>query len=92
MAIAHARVSVATTATKLTGTTTDTRAGQTTLVQNPSAAAASVFLGAAEVTTASYGHELVPGSSLSIDLATGEDLYGVVASGTITVNVLRGGA
>jgi hypothetical protein len=92
VAIAHARLSVGTTPVKLTGTTGDRRAGQAALVQNPSGSAAPVFLGAEDVTTSDYGHELVAGSSLPIDLGDGEELYGVVATGTVTVNVLRGGA
>lgn len=90
MALGHERVSVTTTATLLSSTSAG-RDGQTVLVQNP-AAGATVYLGGTGVTTTSYGYALAGGTDVSIGLQNGETLYGVVASSTQTVNVLRQGA
>jgi hypothetical protein len=89
MALSHGTVSVSTTATLLS-TASAGRDGQTVLVQNP-AGGADVKLGGAGVTTASYGYILVGGSAFAIDLQAGEGLYGVVASSTQTVSVIRQG-
>ena len=90
MPVSHNRVSVDTTATKLTNDF-DGRDGQTINVQNPSAST-TVYLGGEGVTTTDYGYALGGGTSFSIELQTGEKLYAVVASSTQTVNVLRQGA
>jgi hypothetical protein len=90
MPISHSRISVGTSATKLTNDY-DGRSGQTINVQNP-ADGVSVYLGGADVTTTSYGYLLGPSTSFSVELQYGEKLYAVVASGTQTVNVLRQGA
>lgn len=95
MAIGHQNVSVGTTATLLNGVETDSIRGQSLLIQNQSTTA-SVFIGASNVTTSAYGFELKASTAtaltaIAIDLAAGESLYGIVASGTITVNVLRQG-
>jgi len=87
MAIGHERVSVGTTATKLGDAERD-RDGFTIMVQNPSGGA-SLYIGGAGVTTASYGYEVVAGAEVGVELLKDEELYGVVASGSQTVNVLR---
>lgn len=51
-------------------------------------AATSVFIGSASVTAAN-GVELKSGATLSLALATGEVLYGIVASGTARVDTLE---
>jgi hypothetical protein len=89
MAVSHARVSVGTTATKLTSDF-DGKDGQTINVQNPSGGA-DVFLGGEGVTTTSYGFLLGAGISFSVELQDDEKLYAVVASSTQTVNNLRQG-
>jgi hypothetical protein len=89
MAVSHARVSVGTTATKLTSDF-DGKDGQTINVQNPSGGA-DVFLGGEGVTTTSYGFLLGAGISFSVELQDDEKLYAVVASSTQTVNILRQG-
>ena len=89
MAISHARVSVGTTATKLTSDY-DGKDGQTINVQVPTAGA-TVYLGGEGVTTTSYGYELLAGTSFSVELQDDEKLYAVVASSTQTVNVIRQG-
>ena len=89
MAITHGIVSVGTTATKLTSDY-DGKDGQTINVQNPSAGA-TVYLGGEGVTTSSYGYALAGGTSFSVELQDDEKLYGVVASSTQNVNILRQG-
>lgn len=90
MAVAGARVVVAATATVVANATRD-RDGVTVVVQNPSGGA-SVYLGGSAVSTTAYGNELAAGSTITVTLKRDEVLYGVVATGTVTVNVLRLGA
>ena len=89
MALTHGIVSVGTTATLLSAAESG-RDGQTVLVQNPTGGA-NVFLGGTGVTTASYGYLIVAGSAFAIDLQAGESLFGVVASSTQSVSVIRQG-
>jgi hypothetical protein len=89
MAVSHARVSVGTTATQLTSDY-DGKDGQTINVQNP-AGGADVYLGGAGVTTTSYGYLLKAETNFSVELQDDEKLYGVVASSTQTVNIIRQG-
>ena len=89
MALSHAIVSVGTTATLLSSSTAG-RDGQTVLVQNPSGGA-TVYLGGTGVTTSSYGFILEGGVAFAIDLQDNESLYGVVASSTQSVSVIRQG-
>jgi hypothetical protein len=89
MAVSHSRVSVGTTATKLTSDY-DGKDGQTINVQNP-AGGADVFLGGEGVTTTSYGFLLGAGISFSVELQDDEKLYAVVTTGTQTVNIIRQG-
>jgi hypothetical protein len=89
MALAHERVSVGTTATLLSSQFAG-KDGQTVSVQNPSASV-TVYIGGAGVTTTSYGYALGTLADMSVDLQNGEELYGVVASSTLTVNILRQG-
>ena len=89
MAVSHSRVSVGTTATKLTSDF-DGKDGQTINVQNP-AGGADVFLGGEGVTTTSYGFLLGAGISFSVELQDDEKLFAVVTTGTQTVNILRQG-
>ena len=89
MALTHGIVAVGTTATLLSALEAG-RDGQTVLVQNPSGGA-NVFLGGAGVTTTSYGYLITAGSAFAIDLQNGESLFGVVASSTQNVSVIRQG-
>ena len=89
MAVSHAIISVGTTATKLTSDF-DGQDGQTINVQNP-AGGATVYLGGEGVTTSSYGFLLGAGISFSIELQDDEKLYGVVATSTQNVNIIRQG-
>jgi hypothetical protein len=88
MALAHERVTVASTATLLSSNSAG-RDGQSLLIQNPSTSAA-LYLGGAGVTTTNYGYLLVSGGEMSITLQNAESLYGVVASTSI-VNIIRQG-
>ena len=91
MAINHAIVSVGATATLLTvAASGGGKDGSTILIQNPTGGQA-VFLGGAGVTSSSYGYKLAIGSDMSMELNQGEEVYGVVASSTQSVAVLRQG-
>ena len=89
MAVSAAAVSVGTTATLLSTAETDFVGGAAFAVKVPSGGA-TVFVGASGVNT-SAGFPLAAGETLLVDLDAGESLYGVVASGTQLVNVLRQG-
>lgn len=89
MALEHAQVTVGTTATLLSAATAG-RDGQSVLVQNPTGGV-NVYIGGTGVTTSSYGYLLLAGSAFAIDLQAGEGLYGVVASSTQAVGVIRQG-
>ncbi len=89
MAVTHNIVSVGTTATVISTAAND-RDGHSVCVQNPSAST-TVYIGGTGVTTTDYGVALAGGADISIDLLQGEILYGVVASSTQSVNVLRAG-
>jgi hypothetical protein len=90
MAVTHQRVSIGTTATQLT-LDNDGKDGQTVNIQNPTGGV-DVYLGGAGVTTTSYGYLLKAETSFSIELDDDEKLYGVVATGTQTVNTIRQGS
>jgi hypothetical protein len=89
MAVTHNIVAIGTTATVISTAAGD-RDGHSVLVQNPSASV-TVYIGGEGVTTSSYGVALAGGADMSIDLLQNEVLYGVVASSTQNVNVLRAG-
>jgi hypothetical protein len=86
-------VTVAATATLLSGTDYNTRwqAEQgfsgSVLVQVPTGGSA-VFVGGAAVTAAN-GISVGAGETFSLDLRPGDGLYGITASGTQAVRVLR---
>jgi hypothetical protein len=84
MALSTEEVTVETTATLLSAGDPD---GHTVTVKPADAADGdSVFLGASDV-TASTGVPM--GAGISFDLEGGAELYGIVASGTVAVRVLR---
>lgn len=89
--IKHGLVSVGTTATALNTADTSPSAKKVTiLVTNPTGGA-TVYLGGAGVTTTSYGYILAAQGELSIDINADEVIYGVVASSTQNVAVLKQG-
>lgn len=84
---ASAQVTVTTSATLLTAAdATDTTSGNSLAFKNTGAV--TVYLGGAGVTT-STGYPLAAGDQIGGDASPGEDFYGVVASGTCVVAVLR---
>lgn len=89
MAVAASQKTVAATATLLTTAPTDNVSGSSVLACNRHASVVS-YVGPSDVTT-STGFKLGVGDSIAVDLAPGEALYGIVASGTGTVHVLEAG-
>lgn len=87
MAVQAARVTVATSATRLDADETDSPPGKSVTFTNRDASV-SVDIGPSTVTSGA-GYELKPGTSISMDLNSGESVYGIVASGTVRVDVLR---
>lgn len=88
MAITTGQVSVSSTATALTsGQTDDAATGFSIVLKNTGST--DVFLGGSGVTTAT-GFVLAAGSTFSVDLGSGEQLFAVAAV-TGTVHVLRVG-
>jgi hypothetical protein len=83
-AIVATRVTVATTATLLYTAATG---GSNVLIRNP-AGGASVYLGAAAVTTAT-GFELVAGDAVTLPLGPSDPVYGIVTTGTVIVHVME---
>lgn len=89
MAVAGSQKAPTTTALLLAAGAPDDLGGSTALLTNRHASL-STFLGAAGVTTGT-GYELKAGESLSVDLARGESIYGIVSAGTGTIHVLEQG-
>lgn len=95
MALVSTRVTVATTATLVSGTDSTDRwqeklgIASSILVKVPTGGV-EVFFGHATVTTAN-GYGVSAGESLALDLAPGDVLYAIVASGTQPVYVLQTG-
>lgn len=79
----NAQTSVGTTAVQLSTGDGD---GQSIAVKN--GGAGSIYVGGAGVTSAT-GFEIATGVTFTADLAPGEDLYGISASGTNAVFILR---
>jgi hypothetical protein len=82
MATRGRRITVGTTATKLTGATDDSSA----LIRHRGTAPTDV--GGSDVAVGA-GFQLDVGDSLPADLGKGDDLYGIVASGTQRIDVLE---
>lgn len=89
MTVLAASVTVAATATLLSSGTDDNAYGHSVLLKVPTGGA-TVFLGGAGVTAAA-GFPAAAGEPYTFDLAPGDALYGIVASGSQAVNVLRTG-
>lgn len=89
MAVVEASVTVATTATELSGGDAGgPTSGQSILVKVP-AAGATVYLGGSGVTTTT-GYPLAAGESFTADLGPGDTLFGIVVGpATQAVNVIR---
>ena len=89
MALRHERITITDEPTLLSAVEAG-RDGQTVLIQNP-ANAVTVYLGSSNVSTTSYGYLLTNGTDFAIDLQVDEAIYGIVASSTQVVNILRQG-
>jgi hypothetical protein len=90
MAVVAASVTVATTATLLSASSeTDHASGQSVMVKVPTGGA-TVYIGGSGVTSAA-GFPVAAGEATAFDLSPEDALYGITASGTQAVNVLRTG-
>ena len=84
-------VTVTTQRTLLTSGTTrefDVRDGQSIAVHNKGSQ--TLFVGGADVTVVN-GWEIEPGVKEAYDARPGEDLYAIVASGSVPVKIMRSG-
>ena len=91
MGLSYTRVSVTTSPTILTIAALDGgRSGKSVCIQNPSGGV-TVYLGDGSVSSSVYGYALAGGSDFVIELDKQEDIYGIVASSTQTVKVMRQG-
>lgn len=89
MAVSAARPTVTTSPTPLTGGAEgDFLPGRSAVISNPGPA--EVLLGGPDV-TAGDGYPLAANSTCAADLARGDVIYAVVASGTQEVHVLQAG-
>jgi hypothetical protein len=91
MAIAHASVTVDTTATDLTSGVADTGGNTTRSVVLTNGGSAAVYLGGPTVTSIAYGYALAVGGELALDLAPGDLLFGISAAAGGVVRVLHTG-
>lgn len=87
--IESASVTVATTATALNVAEGSASDRVSVLVAVPTGGA-TVFVGGSGVTTAN-GYPITAGTSIALDLNSGEVAYGIVAASTQAVAVLRSG-
>lgn len=85
-------VSVGTSAVRLDSAPTDTVAGARVILV--AQGTGSLVLGGTAAVTAVNGcrFAVVAGTTISLDLDRGETLFGIVASGTVSVDVLTAGA
>ncbi|WP_432482586.1 hypothetical protein [Kineococcus esterisolvens] len=93
MAADHTNLTVSTTAASLTrppGVGQSWSTPRAVSMQN--AGGASVFIGGADVTPASFGYELGAGDRVAFDLDPDDELFGITASGSVPVNLLFLGA
>lgn len=94
MTVLHRSVTVGTAAVSLTAGVRDTlgfapaSVSRSLVVQVP-AGGATVLIGGAGVSAASYGVALAPGSEITLDLTPTDEPFAVVASGSTTVSTLH---
>ncbi len=91
MSIVGSRVTVDTVADLLADASSDTTGFNGFRLNVRNRGSVAVYLGAAAVVTTD-GFQLDPGESVSMWLDTGEALYGITASSSAVVHVLKGGA
>jgi hypothetical protein len=87
MPIISSRVSVTGTATVLSDPTRGS-IGDPIGVVVKNTGGTSIYLGGSGVTSAA-GLELAPGETLNIELMGGDVLYGITASGTVIVSIMK---
>lgn len=88
MPIINSSVSVGTAATKVASPTHGSPVAPVRVTVAVPSGGVTVFFGGPNV-TASNGIPVAAGSSLSWELSDGDDLYGVVASGSQSVHVAK---
>lgn len=86
MSVAHATKTVTTTAGRLDSA--DQSAGASVAVKN--VGSVTVYVGGPGVTTAA-GYPVAAGEAVSMDVGKGDEVYGIVGSGTCEVRVLESG-
>lgn len=91
MAIIGSTVSVTTSAGVVLAAPSPTKNGLGISVLVANTGSAPVYLGGDATVTTSTGFPLNAGSQVSVSMWPGEALYGIVASGTVTVNLLSQG-
>lgn len=90
MAVTAERVNVTDVATALNPADSDSVSGTSVLLTNSDGTNA-IDLGPSDVTSGG-GYQLAAGDSVSVDLSSGETLYGIAAATvTVVVHVLRVG-
>lgn len=89
MALKTAQISVGSTPTQLTGVDLDHRDGNSIAVQAPSSA--NLYIGGDGTVTVSTGYLVAAGASVALDLNAGEQVWGVLSTGTGTAYILRTG-
>lgn len=89
MAVEGERVTVGTSATLLSKAESDLVRGSRVKIKVP-AALSAIEVGGSGV-TAGAGYELPSGEDMTLVLDPGEEIYGIVSSGTVEVHVLRQG-
>ena len=82
--ITHSRVTIGTTPTLVSSAG---QVDQTVCIQNEDASI-TVFLGGRQLSISDYGYKLLPGQVFVVKMTVGEELFGLVASGSLPVNVL----
>lgn len=87
----HARtVTVTTSATRIDSSTqTDNAIQHSGTIKNTGSA--TIYIGGSDVTTSGLGATFAVGDRVEFDFDGGDALYGIVASGTGTVEVLESG-
>lgn len=88
MAVKASRVNVTSAATAVNSSVPSTT-GQKCMVRNRDLSA-SIFLGGANVTTAT-GFEVLAGEAVTVDLQPGDALFAIAATGSIVCHVLETG-
>jgi hypothetical protein len=90
MAIENAQVSVGTTATKLS-TSTAIGSGPSNDYNIRLSAGTAFYIGGSSAVTTANGYQVPANTHFEVPMEYGEELWGIVGTGTVTVSVLRAG-